>query len=133
MNFSVNATRPVEWARRINGRWIVHRGLREQAEAWMRYLEAHDPGRLHDACVVAQEMCEHREAEEDPKPWFYSGLFSVATPVEARRFLASHRLTAASVPALADDEEVERWSTSVCGETMALVERLREALRGCLE
>lgn len=29
----------------------------------------------------------------DPKPWFYAGLFSLATADEARRMLASHPLT----------------------------------------
>jgi hypothetical protein len=30
---------------------------------------------------------------EDPKPWFYSGLFSLTTPEEAGTFLADHWLT----------------------------------------
>ena len=133
MTSSPNATRPVDWAKRINSSWIVHQGLREQAAGWIAHLEATDPHRLHDSCLVAQEMCEHRGCDDDPKPWFYSGLFSMATADEARRFLASHKLTSASVPALADDEGVRNWTASLCAETTRLLGRLRAALRTCLD
>lgn len=38
-------------------------------------------------------MVWQRDQREDPKPWFYSGLFSLATNDEARKFLAEHSLT----------------------------------------
>ena len=42
--------------------------------------------------------------EEDPKPWFYAGLFSLATLAEAERFLSGHDFTIACIPALADSD-----------------------------
>jgi hypothetical protein len=73
-------------------------------------------------------MCGMRNPLEDPKPWFYAGLFSLATADEARRFLGTHRVTKALVPAMADDEEVLRWLEAVGPETRDLVKRFRDAL-----
>ena len=73
-------------------------------------------------------MCTVRRKAEDPKPWFYSGLFSLATREEAARFLATHRVTQAAIPAMAGDPEVELWLDRVGPETRQLMERLRQAL-----
>src|ERR1041384_2872948 len=42
-------------------------------------------------------------APEDPKPWFYAGLFSLATVEEARRFLANHSFTLSAIPSLSTE------------------------------
>jgi hypothetical protein len=73
-------------------------------------------------------MCGLRGHLEDPKPWFYAGLFSPATATEARRFLADHRITKATVPSMADDEDVMLWIDRVGPETRELLERLRQGL-----
>ena len=36
----------VEWARRINRRWIVRGGLGDDAEAYLEHLAKEDPDRL---------------------------------------------------------------------------------------
>lgn len=73
-------------------------------------------------------MCGMRDPLQDPKPWFYAGLFSLATCEEARRFLGPHRVTKACVPAMAEDEEVALWLDRVGSETRELVQKLREGL-----
>lgn len=121
--------RPVEWASRVNKRWIVHHGLGTRADEWMGYLAATDPNRLRRACEAARFMVRVCDELGDPKPWFYAGLFSAATEPEARRFLAGHRLTTATVPSMACDPEVESWVASLCDETRELLESLRKGLR----
>ncbi len=120
--------RPIEWAARLNKRWIVHHGLGHRADEWMAYLAETDPGRLRKSCEMARAMIRRWGQIGDPKPWFYSGLFSTANVPEARRFLAGHRLTTALVPAMAEDPEVQEWTGSLCSETKGLLERLRNAL-----
>jgi hypothetical protein len=119
---------PIEWAKRVNRAWIVHGHLNDQAETWLEHLAALDDGRLRQSCENARAMCDLRDSLEDPKPWFYAGLFSLATPAEARKFLASHRITKALVPSMSDDEEVRLWLARVGPETRQLLERLRQAL-----
>ncbi len=119
---------PVEWVKRVNRTWIVRNGLAERADEWLVHLERLADGRMETCCEMAQAMSHRRDHSEDPKPWFYAGLFSRATAGEARRFLANHRLTPASVPALWEDEVVKEWITGVRPETRELLERLREEL-----
>lgn len=121
--------RPVEWADRVNRRWIVHHGLGERAGEWMNYLSETDPDRLKISCENARSMIRLWDETGDPKPWFYSGLFHNATESEARRFLAGHRLTTATVLSMADDEDVRRWEAALCTETRALVVKLKTCLR----
>ncbi|RYD36484.1 MAG: hypothetical protein EOP87_05400, partial [Verrucomicrobiaceae bacterium] len=83
--------RSVEWATRINQRWIVHRGLGKRAEDWMNHLQETDPPRLRISCEAARLMIRRWSEEGDPKPWFYAGLFSTATAEEAEKFLAGLR------------------------------------------
>jgi hypothetical protein len=125
--------RPVEWADRINRRWIVHHGLGQRAEDWMAHLAKTDAKRLKKACMAARAMIRCWAQVGDPKPWFYSGLFSTATAEEAKHFLAGHRLTTATVPAMAEDDEVKDWVASLCTETRELLHRLRSALRSIRE
>jgi hypothetical protein len=119
---------PVEWVRRINRSWIVHNNLNDQADAWVDYLAELNDGRLAASCAIARNMCDLRDPLDDPKPWFYAGLFHLATAAEARRFLDVHRVTKATVPAMADDESVRLWINRISPETRELLERLRNAL-----
>jgi hypothetical protein len=122
---------PIDWVKRVNRAWIVRGHLNVQAESWLDHLAALDDGRLQQSCENARALCDLRDPLDDPKPWFYAGLFSLATPAEAHKFLATHRVTKALVPSMADDEEVRLWLDRVGPETLQLLERLRQAL-GCL-
>jgi hypothetical protein len=120
---------PVEWAKRINRSWIVHNNLNDRAEAWIDHLvKSRDP-RLEESCEAARTMCDLREPLDDPKPWFYSGLFHLATQEEAVRFLDTHRVTKATVTSMAEDRDVLLWINRISPETRELLERLRMALR----
>jgi len=120
---------PVEWVKRVNNSWIVRGGLEIRAREWLDYLASSGDGRLLESCHAAQAMCGLREPLEDPKPWFYAGLFSLATAAEAARFLQPYRVTMATVPAMADDENVVLWLDRVGDEARNLVRRLRAGLR----
>ncbi len=79
---------------RINRRWIVHGGLRESAAGFLDELALKDMARLRAGCQLAMDLVhDNAEANNDPKPWFYAGLFAVADDDEARRYLAGHPLT----------------------------------------
>lgn len=121
--------RSVEWATRINQRWIVHRGLGKRAEDWLEHLAETDPARLRKSCEMARRMIRRWDEGGDPKPWFYAGLFSTATEAEAEKFLAGHRLTTATVPTMAEDAGVRDWEASLCKETCDLLQHLRSCLR----
>lgn len=120
---------PVEWANRVNSSWIVRGGLNGRAREWLDYLASLDDGRLLQSCQAARAMCGRREPLEDPKPWFYTGLFSLATTGEAARFLQPYRITLAALPSMAADENVVLWLDRVGDETRDLILRLRENLR----
>jgi len=121
--------RPVEWAGRINRRWIVHQGLGQRADDWMAHLAKTDAKRLRKSCNAARAMIRRWAEVGDPKPWFYSGLFSTATEEEAKYYLGGHRLTTATVPSMEEDADVKNWVESLCTETRDLLHRLRAALR----
>ena len=108
----------------LNTRWLVHGGLDRDADAYIRHLEALDPARLARSCEHAWRMLNLRnECAEDPKPWFYAGLFSLATNAEAERFLQRHCLTRAAV---APDAGPPREAMSAA--TMQKLSQLRNAL-----
>jgi hypothetical protein len=92
-------TSDVAWAYQLNARWIVHHGLDKQAKAYMEHLARIDPKRLERSCRLAHQLVG-RAPREDPKPWFYAGLFSLATFEEAREFLANHWFTVSAIPSL---------------------------------
>lgn len=121
--------RSIEWAARINRRWIVHHGLGKRAEGWIDHLTKSDPVRLQKSCETARLMIREWSECGDPKPWFYAGLFSTATEEEAKEYLAGHRLTTAAVPAMASNPEVTEWVDSLGAETCDLLRRLRSGLR----
>jgi hypothetical protein len=120
---------PIEWAARVNQSWFVRGGLKEHAVEWMRYLMTEDDGRLLSCCEAARAMCGLRDPLGDPKPWFYAGLFSLATADEARRFLEMHRVTRAAIPSMHDDEAVLLWLDRVGPETHELIQRLRDGIK----
>lgn len=126
---SLDPLEPVEWARKVNSRWIVHNNLDQSADSWIDHLQATDPARLLRSCGLARAMCGMRGPLDDPKPWFYSGLFHEATAEEANRFLSRYRVTRATVPTMQDDEAVLLWRDRISPETKILVERMREACR----
>jgi hypothetical protein len=119
---------PIEWARRVNRSWLVRSNLNDHAEAWLSHLESLDDGRLLKSCEIARAMCQMRQPDGDPKPWFYAGLFQLATAVEAKRFLETHRVTKALVAAMENDPEVRLWLDRIGPETKDLLECLRQGL-----
>ena len=125
---SLDSLDPLAWAKTVNDRWIVHSNLNNSAGDWLRHLEALDDGRLLPSCGIAREMCSARDRMDDPKPWFYAGLFHLATEEEAREFLPNHRVTRATIPSMAEDEAVRLWLDRITPETRVLLDRLRSAL-----
>ncbi len=118
----------LDWANTVNNKWIVHNNLNNTAQDWIDHLKTLDDGRLIRSCEIARAMCGIRDRLDDPKPWFYSGLFHLATAEEARHFLPNHRVTRATVPSMADDEEVLLWLDRINPETRTLLDRLRTSL-----
>ena len=119
---------PLDWVTRVNHAWIVHSNLNDRADAWLQHLADLGDGRLQASCEIARAMCEFRDPLDNPKPWFYAGLFSLATAAEAEHFLACHRITKATVPAMVDDDDVKLWIDRVGPETRELLDRLRLGL-----
>jgi len=119
---------PIDWAKRVNHTWLVRGGLDRAAELWLQHLAATDPSRLEASCTAARAMCGMRDPLADPKPWFYAGLFSLATADEVGRFIPTHRVTKAAIPSMGGDQEVALWLDRVGGETRDLIHDLRGAL-----
>ena len=117
-----------DWARRVNNGWLVRGGLDATTDAWLTHLEQSDPGRLLASCEIARALCRGGDHTIDPKPWFYAGLFSLATFREARRFLSAHRFTASAIPALAQDETLLQWAATLSPASRELLDRLRVAV-----
>jgi hypothetical protein len=117
-----------EWARRINRGWFVRGGLADTTAAWLDYLEQTDPTRLLAACEMARALSRGPDHTIDPKPWFYAGLFSLATEEEARHYLTNHHFTAAAIPVLAQDAALNQWSTGLSPASRELLAVLRQAV-----
>lgn len=118
----------IAWARRVNGQWIVREGFRQTAADYLDLLEADDPDRLSRSCLRARQMLDLRERTEDPKPWFYAGLFSLTKPEEAERFLRGRDFTLACLPHLEGLDLGSMNLETVSLETLALIARIRTAL-----
>ena len=118
----------IDWVTRVNRAWIVHSNLNDHADAWLQHLADLGDARLQASCETARALCELREPLDNPKPWFYAGLFGLATAEEAKHFLASHRITKATVPAMVDDEDVMLWIDRIGPDTRELLARLRAGL-----
>jgi hypothetical protein len=126
----ISSSRPgtVAWVRNVNSRWIVHHGLNECATAYLAHLEATDPTRLTTACERAARLVHTCGPDEDPKPWFYAGLFSVSTVEEAEQYLPGHWFTAQCVPSLAGQLTCCTAPEGIGPETEAKIARVREAV-----
>lgn len=124
----MNSSDDILWARRVNARWIVREGLRESAAAYLDYLEATDPERLRRSCWRARRLNVLSGMTEDPKPWFYAGLFSLASAAELARFLSSCPFTLACLPAQAQAVPGSLEPESVGRATWETVLRIRAAL-----
>lgn len=125
---SPDGAEAVAWVRRVNGRWIVHEAMRGCAAGYLDHLEQTDPERLRRSCRIARHLAESQGVAEDPKPWFYAGLFSLATPDEARLYLADHAFTRSAIPALAETMPNVLSRETVSGETWAKIGRIRAAV-----
>lgn len=117
----------IDWVRHVNGRWIVRESLREDAAAFLESLSGTDPDRLRESCRRARSLTSAHPGE-DPKPWFYAGLFSLATEAEAARFLKGHDFTIACIPRLADCSFRALRVDEVRPDTAEKIQRVRAAL-----
>jgi hypothetical protein len=117
----------IDWVRHVNGRWIVRESLRQDAAAWIDHLFATDPARLREVSRRAR-LLTNSQSGEDPKPWFYAGLFSLATREEASRFLKGHDFTIACIPRLADARLGSLKVDEVRADTAEKIRRVRAAL-----
>lgn len=120
-----NSSDSIAWVRRVNSRWIVHQGLDENAQAYLDHLEQVDPQRLKRSCRNAHLMVHQKGALEDPKPWFYAGLFSLATNEEVERFLAAHWLTKIVT---GTTEQTPSHFSNVSEETLKKIQGIQRAL-----
>lgn len=116
------------WASRVNRTWLVRGGLDITTDTWLVHLEQTDPARLLASCEIARALSRGPDHTHDPKPWFYAGLFSLATAAEAREYLATHHFTAAAIPALAQDAALNQWAATLSPASHDLLERLRRAI-----
>ena len=127
---STDTTDDIAWARRVNSRWIVRQGLRASAAAYLDRLESIDPERLQRSCHRARRLTDRYGSAEDPKPWFYAGLFSLATREEADEFLTEHYFTLASLPGHEDEVPAFPGPDSVAASTWEKILRIREGVAG---
>jgi hypothetical protein len=118
----------VAWARRINGRWIVHHGLNRDAEAYLKLLERTAPERLRRSCLNARLLTPTARRWKTPSPGFYAGLFSLATEAEVRQFLADHWLVATAVAPAEAASVTAPALENVSDATLENVRHIREAL-----
>jgi len=82
-------------------------------------------GELAAACRAARTLVETRpDRGEDPKPLFYGGLFSHATPEEKERYLSGHLFTRLAAGAGARDEAAHLGAA-----TRARLRQLRERIK----
>lgn len=123
----------VAWVRRVNGRWLARPALKAAASAYLEHLASIDPARLDRSCRLARLLAERHGPAEDPKPWFYAGLFSLATVEEGRRFLAAHAFTRAAVPALAAADPDALDPATLSAKTWEKVLRIRRSIALALE
>lgn len=125
----MNISDEVAWVRRVNDRWIVRQNLRESASAYLDHLADTDTERLQLSCACAKHLTETFGKKEDPKPWFYAGLFRMATPEEAKRFLSKHDFTFSAISGLAEVKPPFFTEAMVHDHTTEKLRRIREVLQ----
>lgn len=123
----------VAWARRVNFRWIVREGLRDSAAGYLDHLASTDPARLQRSCRRARRLTDRYGSDEDPKPWFYAGLFSLASGDEIARFLTDHPFTLASLPGHGAAVMGFPGPDSVAPSTREKILRIRASVIGLAE
>jgi len=114
----------------VNSRWIVHHGLKESAHSYLNHLQSTDPERLVNSSERARAMVRACHPGDDPKPWFYAGLFSQVSTEEAARFLDGHWFTASCIPSLPTEFGERMRPREVGSDTDAIMRRIREVLIG---
>ena len=124
---------PVAWARRVNSRWFVRDNFGKDTAAYLEHLAGTDPERLLRSCEHALEMMKRRIKGVDPKPWFYAGLFSLATADEARSSLRRRWFTRNSLPALTAEFDPHDPSEPLDPDTRAKLALIRKAVLEVLE
>jgi hypothetical protein len=118
----------VAWARRVNGRWFVRDNFGNDTAAYLDHLERNDPDRLLRSCRNAHEMMKRRVRGVDPKPWFYAGLFSLATVDEARSSLHRRWFTRKSLPVLEAEFDPHDPAESLDADTRTKLALIRKAV-----
>lgn len=124
---------PITWARRVNSRWFVRDNFGDDTAAYLDHLARTDPDRLLRSCRNAQEMMKRRIHGADPKPWFYAGLFSLATVDEARSSLRRRWFTRNSLPALTAEFDPHDPKEQIDPDTRAKLALIRKAVSEVLE
>lgn len=117
----------IDWVRHVNGRWLVRSTFRADAAAYLDHLASVDPDRLLASCGRARRLARSQSGE-DPKPWFYAALFSLATLEEARRYLRGHDFTIACIPKFADTDLGSFHPGNVGVSAWEKIERIRAAI-----
>jgi len=123
----VNPPDDIHWVRHVNGRWLVRESLREDASAYLDHLAATDPARLREVCRRAHVLVGGHPGE-DPKPWFYAGLFSLATMAEAERYLRGHDFTIACIPRFAETDLGSLRVEELAADSADKIRRVKTAL-----
>ncbi len=127
---SLNTSEAITWVRRVNDRWIVREGLRQSASAYLDHLASIDPARLLESCRRSKALTQSYGSDEDPKPWFYASLFSLATPAEAARFLKEHDFTRAVITGLSFPVRKQASLNNTSESTASKIHRIREVIKG---
>jgi len=120
----------ISWVKGFNGRWIVREELRKNAANYLDHLERTDPDRLRQSCRRVKLLTDRFGHKEDPKPWFYAALFSLATESEARQYLVGHDFTLAAIPRLAEVAPDLLSSGRIAVKTSEKILRIRKAIEG---
>lgn len=120
----------ISWVKGFNDRWIVREALRKHAAEYLEHLAQTDPKRLQRSCRRVKLLTDRFGHNEDPKPWFYAALFSLATVAEAKRYLAEHDFTLAAIPRLTEAAPDLLSGGRVALTTSEKIHRIRKALEG---
>jgi hypothetical protein len=118
----------VAWARRRNSCWIVHHGLGQKTEMYLDYLEKTDKQRLHLCCRNARLLVRKSAPGEHPKPWFYSGIFSLATAEEVKEHLVDHWFVSMTVCSEHDEMRGPLALEQVSQATLDKIQGIRKAI-----
>jgi hypothetical protein len=118
----------VGWVRRTNSRWIVHHDLGHDTEVYLDHLARNDPQRLARSCRLAYILVQEGPSGEDPKPRFYSGVFSLATGIEIQNYLRSHWLVRAVLTGSPSDLAQNPAGYEVSEPTRRKILAVREAV-----